>query len=63
MCHPKSLPSEDEMFWVSSTGELKPLTLLEKLLLDGEYPMIGDRPLKLPPGYWGIIVHMDEELH
>ena len=40
-----------------------PLSTLDILLLDGEYPMIGNWPLQLPPGYWGIVVTIEDETH
>ncbi len=33
------------------------------MLLDGNFPMLGDHPLQLPPGLWGVVVTIENEVH
>ena len=63
MCQFVEPPSNEEIFHTDATGKLKPLSDLEVMLLDGEITMIGDRPIRVPPGYWGVLVKMEDEVH
>ncbi len=63
MCQFIEPPSNEEIFHIDATGELKLLSDLKVMLLDGEITMIGNRPIRVLPGYWGVIVKMEDEVH